>query len=140
MPLEFKKRSNTDTRKMREMSNNWLTRDLRFILELFALAVMTIWGWYQGTGLFRYLLAAGIPLAAAGLWGIFTVPDDPSRGGQALVPIPGLLRLLLELLCLGTAVVMLWSLDAQVSAVLFLGLILVHYFAAGDRVNWLLDH
>jgi hypothetical protein len=73
---------------------------LRFILELAALTGMSIWGWKQSDGWFRFVLAIGIPIIAAAIWGTFAVPDDPSRSGKAPVVVPGLLRLGVELVFL----------------------------------------
>ena len=47
----------------------WLT--LAFLSELAALGVLAAWGWQAGSGAGRWLLAAGLPVAAAVLWGAF---------------------------------------------------------------------
>jgi hypothetical protein len=68
---------------------------LHFSLELCAMAALSFWGFQTGGGwLTKSLLGIGIPLLAAFAWGTFRVPDDP---GKAPVPVPGPLRLLLEL-------------------------------------------
>lgn len=117
------------------MANHPLNLALRFILELAALYALGYWGWSQHAGLARPLWGLGLPLGAALLWGTFRVPDDP---GKATVPIPGLLRLLLELLVLGGAV---WALYAagQARWGLVFGLVtLGHYLISYDRLLWLL--
>ena len=70
---------------------------VRLLLEFAALAAMAYWGWRQADGVLRFVLAIGIPLVAAALWGTFAVPDDPSRSGKAPVPVSGIVRLALEL-------------------------------------------
>ena len=70
---------------MRWGSKRW-NLALRFILELCALAALCVWGW-QTYGLIAAIVT---PAAAAGLWGLFAVPDDPSRSGKTVVPVPGL--------------------------------------------------
>ena len=47
---------------------------VRFLLEVAALLSMGIWGWRYGEGWVRLVLAALIPIAAAALWGTFSVP------------------------------------------------------------------
>ncbi len=50
----------------------WLT--LAFLSELAALGVLAAWGWRTGSGAGRWLLAAGLPVVAAVLWGAFAAP------------------------------------------------------------------
>ena len=71
------------------MSNNPLNLGLRFILELVMLYALGFWGWTRHAGFLRYLLTIGLPLLAAGLWGVFRVPEDASANGKAPVPVPG---------------------------------------------------
>jgi hypothetical protein len=66
------------------MGSNPINLVIRFLLELSALMAMGFWGWNQGKGAFRFVLAFGIPIIAALVWGVFAVPDDPSRSGNAL--------------------------------------------------------
>jgi Protein of unknown function (DUF2568) len=57
---------------VRRWNGLWLT--LAFVSELAALAVLVAVGWRAGSGAGRWLLAAGLPLAAALLWGAFAAP------------------------------------------------------------------
>jgi hypothetical protein len=50
-----------------------------------------------------------IPLLAATAWGVFNVKGDPSRSGKAPVPVPGIVRLLLELAFFGSATLALFQ-------------------------------
>ena len=121
------------------MGSNPINLALRFGLELAALAAMGVWGWRQAGGWFKYLLAPGLPLLAAFLWGALAVPDDPSRSGKAPLPIPGILRLLLEL---GVFAFATWALyDAGYSRWSWVlgALAVVHYIASYDRILWLIS-
>ena len=103
---------------------------MRFILEIAGLVALGWWGWNQGEGILRFVLAFGIPILAAVLWGTFAVPDDPSRSGKAPVQVPGIVRLLLELAFFVSAT---WSLLAVGAATLgwIYGIaVLVHYLVS----------
>lgn len=113
-----------------------LNAALRFALEIAALVAMGYWGWSQHEGAARWLWALGLPLVAAALWGIFRVPGDP---GDAPVAIPGIVRLLFEVLFFGGAV---WLLAqaGRPNWALALGVLLVgHYLTAYQRIIWLLQ-
>lgn len=124
----------------RKMKNHFGNQSLRFILEIFSLVVLGVWGWRQGEGAARYLLGPGIPLAAAAIRWIFAVPGDSGRSGSALVPIPGILRLLLELAIFAVTVGVLLDLGAPASATLLAAAVLVHSALARGRIRWLLRH
>jgi len=112
---------------------------VRFLLELLALFTMGWWGWRQRGDGWRIVIAAAIPIVAATLWGVFAVPDDPSRSGSAPVPIPGVLRLVLELAFFASAACSLYGLGLSRSAALFGAIVVVHYFVSFDRVRWLVS-
>lgn len=75
----------------------------RFLLEVAALIAVGRWGFHLVEAWPRYLLAIAIPVGLAVLWGTFAVPKDPSRSGNAPVPISRSLRLCLELVVFGPA-------------------------------------
>ena len=109
----------------------------RLLLEIGAYVAMGYWGWSQHEGLWRYVWMIGLPLGWAILWGTFAMPDDPSRSGKAPVPVPGVLRLLLELAFFATAC---WALydSGNIFLSLILGvLVLIHYALSYDRIIWL---
>lgn len=114
------------------MSNHPINLGLRFLLELVALFSLGFWGWTQHAGLQRYLWGFGLPLLAAILWGTFRVPNDP---GKASVPVPGLVRLLLEALFFGGAVWGLYAAGRPDRALAFGAIILVHYVISYDRLR-----
>lgn len=120
------------------MSKHPLNMAIRFILEVAAIITYGIWGYRQTEGGLRILLAILSPLLFAVLWGVFAVPNDPSRSGKTVVATPGLARLLLELALFGAAVWMLLDLDHFLIA-LILGLtVTIHYIISYDRLAWLL--
>jgi hypothetical protein len=112
---------------------------VRFVLELAALFILGLWGWRQGGGGWRIVMAVGIPLVAAALWGTFAVPGDPSRSGSAPVPVPGLPRLALELGFFVSATLAFYDLGFVVLTTIFGIAIVVHYLLSYDRVFWLLS-
>jgi len=116
-----------------------MNASLRLILELFSLVVYGVWGWRQAEGWPSYLLAAAVPLTAAAVWGVFAVPEDPSRSGRAPIPIPGWLRLILELVHFALAGAALSSLGASTTSTIFILLVVIHYGLAWERIRWLLD-
>ena len=120
------------------MGQNPLNLALRFMLELAALASLGYWGWTQFDGVFRFLLAIGLPLLAATIWGTFRVPGDASANGGAPVPVRGILRLLIELTLFVFATWALFNAGATINAFIFGGLALFHYIISYDRIAWLM--
>ena len=112
------------------MANNPIILAVRFLLEILALIAMGYWGWRQGEGLVRYVLALGVPLVAALLWGVFRVPGDP---GDAPVAVPGAVRLLLEAVYFGFAVWALFNVDARAEAQAFGTHVAVHFLLSYVR-------
>jgi hypothetical protein len=109
----------------------------RFILEIVGLVALGLWGWNQADGILRFLLALGIPFFAAVLWGTFAVPDDPSRSGDAKVPVPGIIRLLLELAFFGSATGALFVMELTTVGWVYGIASLIHYLISYDRIAWL---
>lgn len=112
-----------------------LNLGLGFFLELAALFALGRWGWEQGSGIWRFVLALAVPAVAAALWGIFRVPNDP---GPAPVAVPGIVRLLLEAAFFGCAVWALYAVGATTWAWLFAAALLLHYALDLPRVRRLL--
>ncbi len=110
---------------------------LRFILELWTLVAYGYWGLNQSFGLFNYVLMILLPIIVAVLWGTFAVPNDPSRSGKAPVPVPGAVRLLLEILILGVAFLIMLASDLFYISWIFITLVIIHYILAHERIKWL---
>ena len=62
---------------------------LRFGLDLAALAGLAAAAWKLGSGPGRWIGVVAVPVAAATVWGVFNVLDDPSRSGAAPVEVNG---------------------------------------------------
>ena len=111
----------------------------RFLLELMALFIMALWGWRQSQGLTAFLLALTLPILLAVIWGVFAVPDDPSRSGKAPIATPGIIRLLIEL---GFFIFSTWALYNMGYTIMIIGFGLsvgLHYAISYDRIMWLLS-
>jgi hypothetical protein len=122
-------------KRLYKMANNPVNLGLRFLLELAALFAMGYWGWTQHEGFARVLLAIGIPLIAAALWGTFRVDNDPKK---APVAVPGVARLLLEIVFFAVGVALLAAANQTTAATVFGLVVLFHYLISYDRVLWLL--
>ncbi len=117
------------------MSNNPINLALRFLLEILSLAALAYWGWTQHSGFGQIIWALALPTLAAVLWGVFRVPDDP---GKAPVAVPGAVRLALELLIFGAAVMALYSSGLILLSNIFGLLVLAHYIVSYDRIIWMI--
>jgi hypothetical protein len=73
-----------------------------------------------------------------GAWVTFAVPADPSRSGNAPIPVPGVVRLALELTFFALAAWALRAADLPRWGILFGVIVLVHYALSYDRLRWLL--
>lgn len=119
------------------MSLNPINLAVRFLLEIFSLAVIGIWGWKQGDNWERYLLAIGLPIITAVIWGTFAVANDPGRSGNAPVPVSGKVRLGIEFLLFGFATWALYNMQSNLLSLVFGIVVLVHYIVSYDRIFWL---
>ena len=119
------------------MSQNPLNLTVRFLMEIIALVALGAWAKAKFPGALGYILMIIIPLLAAAAWGTFNVKDDPSRSGKAPVPVPGFIRLLIELALFGSATMALFTLNSTYGWIF--GIVtLVHYLLSYDRIIWLL--
>jgi hypothetical protein len=111
---------------------------LRFLTEILALVAVAVFAWVTFDGIYAWVGAIGLPILMVAVWGIFNVPGDPSRGGGAPVPISGLVRLLIEVVFFGFAVVALAVGVSLAAGLSFLCMIVVAYALLEDRLRWLL--
>ena len=122
------------------MGSHPINLTFRFLLELAALFAVAYWGWNQTDNWIRYVLALGIPIIVGVIWGIFAVPDDPSRSGSAPVAIPGILRLLLELAVFAFAALALGDSGLTRVSWIFGLVVIFHYVLSYDRIKWLMQN
>jgi len=110
----------------------------RFLLEIAAFISVGFWGYSHSEGFYALILAIIFPAIIATLWGVFAVPDDPSRSGKTVIKTPGPIRLILELLIFAFATYSLYTSGFSTLAWVFGLLVIVHYAISYDRVRWLL--
>jgi len=111
---------------------------LRFGLELGALAGLGFAAWTLTSGPLRWAAVAVVPIAAATIWGVFNVLDDPSRSGAAPVEVGGWARIVIEVLILGGGAAAVTAGRRDIGIV-FAALIAVHYAASWNRLEWLVQ-
>lgn len=120
------------------MGKHPLNLGLRFILEMTAIFAVAYWGWSQHEGWTKFVLAFGLPILFALIWGIFAVPNDPSRSGKTVVITPGWLRLIIELVIFGIGTWAFYNSGFHLIAWAFLGFVCLHYLLWIERIKWLL--
>lgn len=106
---------------------------LRFGLELACLLGIGVAGWQVAPA-----LGVAGSAGAAAAWGVFAVPGDPSRSGNAPLAVHGWVRLLVEaVVFIGGAAAWLvagrWAIAVTLTALLAL-----HHAVALPRLRWLL--
>lgn len=119
------------------MGTHPLNLAVRFALELCALFNLGLWGWRQRDDGLRIVIALAVPIVCAVLWGTFAVPNDPTRSGSAPVPVPGVLRLALELGFFGSAAWALYDMGFATLTAIFGMAVALHYLLSYDRLTWL---
>ena len=121
------------------MGSHPINLALRFILELIVLGFIGYYGYKSQDGFLKYVLMLLLPIIAAAVWGVFAVPNDPSRSGKTVIAESGILRLLVEALVFGSAAYAMYKTEHQNWALIFTVVLVLHYIASYDRVMWLLD-
>ena len=113
---------------------------LRFLLELAALAGFSVFAWSLSEGFWRFI-AVGVTVFMIGaLWATFAVPDDPSRSGNAPVPVPGVVRLVLEWAVLFGGAWAFYAIGYSWLGFWLAALTVVHYLLWTSRIAWLLQN
>ncbi len=110
---------------------------LRFGIELMALGGIWAGASVAATSRLRWLLVVTGLLVAVILWGVFNVPDDPTRSGKAPISVTGWVRLFIELVVLGAGLWG-WLSSGRVDiAVVYAMALAVHHAASLPRLRWL---
>jgi hypothetical protein len=122
------------------MSLHLLNLVFRFCLEMTSLIAIGMWGWHQADGWLRYVFAIGLPLIFSTIWGVFNVPNDPSRSGNAPVVVQGIVRLIIELMFFACGGYAFLSLGYTAIGGTFIVLIVLHYLVSINRITWLLNN
>lgn len=120
------------------MAYAWWNLGLRFALELAAVAAFAIAGWRLMSAPWNWVAAIALPSIAMALWVTFAVPGDPSRSGAAPVPVPGLVRLALELIVLFGAALALVLSGYSGAGIALAALTALHYAVSVERIVWLI--
>jgi hypothetical protein len=92
---------------------------IRFALELCMLAAFGWWGYHSYSGTEGILLAIGLPLVVAIIWGLFLSP-------KAKVKLPMFIRVLMELVLFGTAAWLLYNSGKAIVGEVFLLVFIVN--------------
>lgn len=92
---------------------------VKFLLELYALALLAYWGAAAGKGVLSVVLAIAAPLAMILVWGVFAAPRSARR-------LPTSARIPLELAVFALAAAAGYGAGAHVSAILFAAVTLVN--------------
>lgn len=120
------------------MGSHPINLGFRFLLEIIALIASGMWAWKQSDGWLKLILAIGLPIVLAAIWGVFAVPNDPSRSGSAPIVTPGFIRLVIELGIFAFASWSLYSIGFNTACIAFAVLVALHYMLSYDRILWLL--
>jgi len=112
------------------MNTNPINLAVRFLLEIAMLIILGYWGWHLSPGWTQYVAALGLPIIAATLWGVFRIPNDPK---PAPVEVPGIVRLLLEWVLFGSAVLALFNLGYFTLSLAMAITVKLHYIISYDR-------
>ena len=100
---------------------------------------MAMFGWgLSDDWLWSLMAAISIPVVFMSIWGVFAVPNDRSRSGNAPIPIPGPLRFVLELAIFSFSIWCLIEIDKAVLGMILGGLVVLHYGLSIERITWLL--
>ncbi|MCB0497413.1 MAG: YrdB family protein [Cyclobacteriaceae bacterium] len=120
------------------MGKHPLNLALRFLLEITTLIVTGYWGFHLYSGFLKYLIGIGSPLLLGIIWGVFAVPNDPSRSGKTVVNTPGIIRLIIELAFFGFGAYAFYQVNMVTYSYIFASVTLLHYLLSMDRIKWLL--
>lgn len=90
----------------------WSNLGLAFLMELAGLAIFAWWGWnVAGSTALRLVLALGLPVMAAVLWGLFAAPTA-NYGSPVVTAV-------VKIAFFGLAGLALWTRDHEILATTF---------------------
>lgn len=111
---------------------------LRFVLEVFSIFIFGYFGYSQFNNPWHVIAAIMLPAIAMGMWGVFNVPNDPSRGNHVVVKVPGWVRFMIEMFVFLGAGYCLFELGETTLSASFFILVFFQYITTYKRVIWLL--
>jgi hypothetical protein len=123
-----------------EWSYHPLNLALRFGLEITALYVFATETFARFETPINWISAVIVVVIAGAIWGVFKVPGDRTNNGNAIVPISGVLRFLLEFTFFFIAIFLLILAQRYWFTGIFGFLIFFHYLTSLDRFVWLLKN
>lgn len=98
----------------------WSNFGLAFLLELAGLAIFAWWGWRAGgSTAISLLLAIGLPVIAATIWGLVAAPTA-SYGNPVITTI-------VKVAFFGLAAAALWTLDHRILAAAFVVIVAANF-------------
>jgi hypothetical protein len=98
----------------------WANEALAFFLEVVALWALGGWGWHVGSGVFlKLVLAVGLPLVAAVVWGLFAAPRAVVK-----LPVAGILGV--KAVVFGAATLALYGSGHPIPAAVFAVLVVAN--------------
>lgn len=106
----------------------WSNLGLAFAMELAGLAAFAWWGWNASSStVLRLLLAIGLPVIGAVLWGLFAAQAGSTYGGPVVTPV-------FKVVFFGLAGLAVWTLDHPVLGVAFVLVVAANLLiiSAGD--------
>lgn len=120
------------------MHKHPLNLAIRFLLEMTALVSSGVWAYGLDDSFMGIVYAVLTVILLMILWGVFNVPNDPSRSGKVPMVVKGWLRLLIEFAIFSFGI---WTMNQVCEALyscIFGGLIVLHYLVSYERIIWLL--
>lgn len=113
---------------------------LMFLLEL-AMWGSFFWiGWKLGDGITRWLFAAVLGVGAILIWAFFRSPEISPNGSRGIIPIPGPVRLVIEIGLFFLAGIGLWHTGYRWAAETLWTFAALIYILSWSRIRWLLAH
>jgi hypothetical protein len=111
---------------------------VRFLLEVAAAVGIFRLGLHLADGVVAGLLAVTLMAVGVTAWGTCNVPGDASRSGSAPVPVPGPVRLGIELTVFTSGAAGWFIAGPRWFALTYLVATVVHHLASVDRLTWLM--